>query len=142
MSVYSLGAALFIEANVDVPGGAPPLPAENVEIIPPFPGIDGIAVRNVGRSGMPFPFRTCAYTTPATVAAAATLYQTYTLFRGQAPQNLVWEGVDYDNASVRFIVQDVGQFQVRMAKSLIVNGTVIGSAALVYATWTLLPVDM
>lgn len=142
MPAYSLGAFNFFEANVDGQPGAPPgLPAEEIEAMPAPPGIDGVAIRNNGRKGVPFQYRTCAYTT-ATVAAGSSLYQLYTLARGQVPQNLVWEGIDYDTASIRFSVLDVGQFQLKRVSGLIVDGSVIGNAMLVYATWVLLPVDM
>lgn len=140
MPAYSLGAFNFIHANRDdVRGGIPPLPMENISVFM-TPGIDGCAVRNDGKWGEPFQYRTCAYETSS--AAALSMFELYKQTPGQVPQNLVWEGIDYDTTSVRFAVLRVGEEEIRRTSSLIVDNVVVGNAYLVYATWTLMPVDM
>lgn len=137
MPAYSLGSFSFIFANVEgVRGGSPPLPIEHVATFN-TPGVDGVAIRNDGSWGEPFPYRTCAYTTDPIA-----LQQLYQLAAGTVPQNLVWEGVDYDTANVRFSVLTVGQFEINRAYNLIVDGTDIGTRYLLYANWALLPVRM
>ena len=138
---YSLGAFTFINANRDdVRGGIPPLTSEKISTFN-TPGIDGVAVRNDGKWGEPFTYRTIAFNVSA--SGAVNLQQLYQAAKGQVPQNLVWEGVDYDNANVRFTVLDVRDIEVRLTSNLIIpGGTVIGTAYLIFATWLLLPVDM
>lgn len=140
MPAYSLGGFTFIRANrEDVRGGIPPLPTEHVST-QNTPGIDGVAIRNDGKWGDPFEYRTSAYCSDA--ATAISLQQLYQQAKGQVPQNLVWEGIDYDTATVRFAILDVRGIEMRLTASLIVDGTVHGAGYLVDATWTLLPVDM
>lgn len=141
MPAYSLGAFTFISANNEgVRGGAPPLPREMVQTFN-TPGIDGVAVRNEGRWGNPFRYRTCSTNT----SDPTQLMQIYQLTPGQVPQNLVWEGQDYDDALVRFTVLSVDEFEINKVSGLIVDGALINSGNytyLLYATWTLVPVDM
>jgi hypothetical protein len=140
MPVYSLGAHAFINANRDdIRGGLPPLPKEWVEVIPAAPGIDGEAIRNNGIRSEPFAYRTCAYLSSSALALAR--FELYHQTVGQVPQNLVWEGVDYDTSGVRFSVLDVRDCDIRFASSTIVDGVVLGNVYLLYATWILLPVE-
>lgn len=140
MPAYSLGAFTFINANRDdVRGGIPPLPMENISVFT-TPGIDGTAVRNDGIWGEPFQYRTIQAEDSAVNATAA--FALYKLTPGNVPQNLVWEGIDYDTFGVRFSVLRVGEEEIRRTSSLVVDNTVIGNAYLIYATWTLLPVQM
>ncbi len=140
MPVYSLGAHAFIHANVqDIRGALPPLPQQGVEIIPAALGIDGEAIRNIGIRGESFPYRTCAYLNDAATAIAR--WQLYAQTPGNVPQNLVWEGIDYDNFNVRFCVERVIEQEIRLTSSLIVDGTVLGTKYLLYATWILHPVE-
>lgn len=141
MPVYSLGGHAFINANRDdVRGGLPPLPKEWVEVIAPPPGIDGEAIRNNGIRSEPFAYRTCAYLANASLALAR--FELYHQTVGQVPQNLVWEGVDYDNSNVRFSVLDVRDCEVRLSSNTIIDGSVVGNVYLLYATWILLPVEV
>lgn len=143
MPAYSLGSFQFHEANVEgQPGAPPPWTAQEREVFA-YPGVDGIAVRNNGFKGIPFNYRTCGYKDGifATTAQGLQLQQLYALARNQVAQNLVWEGNDYDDINTRFMVLDVGQFQLQKVSGLIIDGSVIGAAMLVYATWTLIPVD-
>ena len=141
MPVYSLGAHAFIHANVnDMRGGLPPIPQEAVEIIDPPPGIDGEAIRNIGIRSEPFRYRTCAYLNDSATALAR--FSLYHQTPGNVPQNLVWEGVDYDNFNVRFSVLRVDEPEIRLTSSLIVDGTVLGTKYLLYAWWLLKPVVM
>jgi hypothetical protein len=140
MPAYSLGGFTFISANVEgIRGAPPPLPREMVSIFN-TPGIDGVAVRNDGAWGVPFRYRTCAQDNDPLA-----LKQIYQLAPGQVPQNLVWEGEDYDDASVRFTILSVDEFEINATSRLVVDGSLIASGGLtylLYATWTLVPVDM
>ena len=141
MPVYSLGAHSFINANVEgVRGGLPPVPQEMVEVLGAAVGIDGEAIRNLGVRGETFRYMTVAYLDSAALALAR--FSLYSATPGNVPQNVVWEGVDYDTVSVRYCVQRVVDMDIRLTSSLIVDGTVLGTKYLLSATWILHPVVM
>lgn len=140
MATSFIGSFEFVTLHHPQDRGAPPLlTAEQTDIIQ-RPGVDGTAIMLMGVKGESFQMR--SFVNVPTFALANDLMALYRDLIGEAPQTVVWNGVDYEIAyQVKYAVLDVKPISLR-AVSVVSGGLSGGTGAVVDALWTLQPIDV
>lgn len=136
MSAFQIGEFQFINLSRH-----PGRPSESVSL-ERKPGNDGVTCWRLGKAGEPF---TCiSSVNPADVAAGESLLVQYQALRGQDPVTMTWASLF--QGAIRILVVDVQPLDNGLFATLTSVGGVAApganTAGMLYAMWTLLPIDV
>ena len=131
MAQNSIGSFLFTSLDGNqIRGGPPKIPADTVEVTE-RPGVNGSAIRLLGKKREQFQMLSGVGT--ATHAVGVFLLSNYQLSQGEI-QPLIWAGFDFSDR------MRVAILHVEPVRAIRLAAATDGSLAWVEAIWTLKPV--
>lgn len=139
MAVSSLGEFDFITFNMVSGNHAPPLlPGMQVQPIQRG-GVDDTTFVRLGTKGDPF--QMISFRDEDDLQAALDLMKEYVDSKGTDPMTLIWAGIDFEtDYETKYVVLDVVPLHIAAIRTAS-GGLSNLKGAILYALWTLIPVE-